>query len=163
MDMTNADVNKAIETTITVARNEWKYVADMQTDLDPTIPLIPCMISEINQVLLNLIINAAHAIKDVVGNEENGKGVIRISTSQQNGGVEVRVSDTGAGIPKMIQDRIFEPFFTTKEVGKGSGQGLAMAHHVIVQKHHGKLTFETEEGKGTIFILSLPLIDDSGP
>jgi PAS domain S-box-containing protein len=157
VDMTNADINKAIETTITVARNEWKYVAEMETHLDPDIPMIPCMVSEINQVLLNLIINAAHAIKDVVGNEENEKGVISITTSQQNGGVEVRVSDTGTGIPKKIQGRIFEPFFTTKEVGKGSGQGLAMAHHVIVQKHHGELTFETEEGKGTTFIFQLPV------
>lgn len=161
VDMSNADINKAVETTITVARNEWKYVADMKTDLDPSAPLVTCMISEINQVLLNLIINAAHAIKDVVGIEGNDKGVITIRTSQQDGRVEVRVSDTGTGIPKGIHDRIFEPFFTTKEVGKGSGQGLAMAHHVIVQKHHGELTFKTEEGKGTTFIVRLPLTDGS--
>ena len=160
VDMTNADINKAIETTITVARNEWKYVADMKTDLDPNIPQVPCMVSETNQVLLNLIINGAHAIKDVFGGEGNEKGIITISTSHQNGWVEIHVGDTGTGIPDGIRDRIFEPFFTTKEVGKGSGQGLAMAHNVIVQKHGGELMCESEEGNGTTFIIRLPILEN---
>jgi signal transduction histidine kinase len=156
-DMIPVDINKAIETTLAVARNEWRYVAEIKTDLDPTLPLVPCMAGEINQVLLNLIINAAHTIKDVVGGDESEKGLITIRTSHMNNHLELRIGDTGTGIPKDIRDRIFEPFFTTKEVGKGSGQGLAMAHHMIVKKHQGELTFETEEEKGTTFIVRLPI------
>lgn len=156
-DMIPVDINKAIETTLAIARNEWKYVAEIKTDLDPTLPLVPCMAGEINQVLLNLIINAAHAIKDVVGGKESEKGLITILTSHMNNYLEVRISDTGTGIPKDIKNKIFEPFFSTKEVGNGSGQGLAIAHHVIVKKHQGELTFETEKDKGTTFIVRLPI------
>lgn len=151
------DLNKAIESTVTVARNEWKYVADLVFHRDPTLPPVPCFPGELNQVILNLLVNAAHAVGDVVGKEDGQKGTITIGTRMQEDWVEIRVADTGTGIPERARSKIFDPFFTTKEVGKGTGQGLAMAHDVIVKKHGGRLTFETEIGKGTTFVISLPL------
>lgn len=151
-----ADLNEAIQTTITVARNKWKYVAVLETEFDDDLPLVPCLVGEFNQVILNLIVNASDAIGDIV-NGTGGMGKITISTQYSDNGVEVRVKDTGGGIPAKIQSRIFDPFFTTKEVGKGSGQGLAIAHGVIVNKHQGEFRFESEDGKGTTFIIQLPL------
>jgi signal transduction histidine kinase len=151
------DLNRAIESTAIVARNEWKYVADMVTDLDPALPLVPCQAGEFNQVILNLLINGAHTINDVISQTEGNKGKITISTRVEGEWVEVRVADTGTGISEAVRDKIFDPFFTTKEVGKGTGQGLAIAHDFIVNKHGGTLTFETELGKGTTFVIRLPL------
>lgn len=151
------DLNKAIESTITVARNEWKYVAEMLTDLDPSLPLVPCRADEVNQVVLNIIINAAHAIGEVVGREPAQKGTITIKTSKHGNGVEISISDTGGGIPEEIRTKIFDPFFTTKEVGKGTGQGLAISHAVIVEKHGGSIDFDTAMGQGTTFFISLPV------
>ncbi len=155
------DLNRAIESTITVARGEWKYVADLETDLDPQLPLVPCLSGEFNQVILNILINAAHAIADIVGDGSHGKGKIFVSTRHVNGSAEIRISDTGAGIPESVRSKIFDPFFTTKPVGKGSGQGLAIAYSVVVDKHGGTIDFETEEGKGTTFIIRLPLIPEA--
>lgn len=152
-----ADLNKAIESTITVARNEWKYIADMDLEFDPNLPSVPCFLGEFNQVVLNLVINASHAITDVVKNHPNTKGKITISTRRDGDSVEVRVADTGAGIPEHVRPRIFEPFFTTKPVGKGTGQGLSIVYTNIVKKHGGSVTFETQCGKGTTFIIRLPL------
>ncbi len=151
------DLNHAIETTIAVARNEWKYVADVQTCFAGDLPPVRCLGSEFNQVILNLLINAAHSIGDVVKNGFPSKGTITIITKCEEDWVEVQIQDTGAGIPENVRARIFEPFFTTKEVGKGTGQGLALAHTVIVKKHNGKIWFESEVGKGTTFFLRLPL------
>lgn len=151
------DINKAIESTVTVARNEWKYVAEMKLELDTNLPLVPCFLGEFNQVILNLVINAAHAIGDVVKQTGGAKGLITISTRCDGSEVEVRVSDTGTGIPENVRPRIFEPFFTTKALGKGTGQGLAIVYGSIVKKHGGKVSFETETGRGTTFILRLPL------
>ena len=150
------NINRAIESTILVCKSEWKYVAGLTTDFDPELPPVPCVASEFNQVILNLIVNAAHAIGDVV-RDSNQKGSIRISTRRDDGWVEVRVSDTGAGIPEDIRTKIFTPFFTTKEVGKGTGQGLAISHSVIVRKHQGTIHFESEVGVGTTFVIRLPL------
>lgn len=149
------DINKAIDSTITISRNEWKYVADMETDFDSDLPMVQCFPGEFNQVILNLIVNAAHAIDDM--NSDSAKGKITISTKSNGDFVEIRVADTGVGIPKKIQSKIFIPFFTTKGVGKGTGQGLSISYSVIVDKHKGSLSFETEEGKGTVFIIRLPL------
>jgi len=157
-----ADLNKAIESTITVSRNEWKYVAEMVTELDPTLPLIPCLLGDINQVILNMIVNAAHAITDVVGKDSGEKGTITVSTSRDHDQAEIRISDTGTGIEKDIIAKVFEPFFTTKEVGKGTGQGLAIARNVIVEKHGGTIDVESEVGKGTTMIIRLPIDPDSG-
>lgn len=151
------DLNHAIESTVTVARNEWKYVADLELRLDPDLPLVPCRAGEFNQVMLNLIVNAAQAIGDKVGQSHEQKGSITVTTEKVGDRVEVRVKDTGTGIPVDAQGKIFDPFFTTKEVGKGTGQGLAIAHDVIVKKHGGELTFETDVGRGTTFIIRLPL------
>jgi len=151
------DLNRAIESTITVCRNEWKYVAEMVTELDPNLPPVSCLPGEINQTILNIIVNAAHAIGDVVGEGENSKGTITISTQQCSDCVEIRIRDTGTGIPEHARTRVFDPFYTTKGVGKGTGQGLAIAHDVVVNKHGGLLSFETEVGRGTTFIIRLPL------
>lgn len=156
-----ADLNKAIESTLTVARNEWKYVADVVTHFDPELPQVPCVLSELNQVVLNLIINAAHAITDVVGDGNQSKGTIIIGTRHDEQCAEIRITDTGSGIPEKVRDRIFDPFFTTKEVGRGTGQGLAISHEVIVKKHKGTLEFETEVGRGTTFIIRLPLHENT--
>ena len=156
-DKQAADLNRAIESTLTVAHNEWKYVADMETNFDPDLPLVPCYLGEFNQVILNMIINAAHAITDVVGDGGKGKGKITITTTKVNDWAEIRIGDTGGGVPPEAQPRIFDPFFTTKEVGRGTGQGLAISHTVVVDKHHGELSFTTEQGHGTTFTIRLPL------
>ena len=150
------DLNKAIETTVTVARSEWKYVADVTTRLDPALPMVPCLAGEINQVLLNLLVNAAHAIGDKIAGTES-KGSITIATRLDGDAVEISIADTGGGIPESARGRIFDPFFTTKEVGRGTGQGLTLAQTVVVKKHSGRLWFETEMGKGTTFFIRLPL------
>ncbi len=159
MEKVAYDMNKAIESTVTVARNEWKYIADIDLQLDRSLPPVPCLPGEINQVFLNLIVNATHAIGDVVGESGTVKGRITISTKNIGEYAEIRVCDTGTGIPEDIRDRIFDPFFTTKEVGKGSGQGLSIAHMIITEKHRGRIFFETEMGVGTAFIIQLPLQD----
>lgn len=153
------DLNHAIESTATVCHNEWKYVAEFVTDFDPHLPGVPVLPGEFNQVVLNLMINASHAIADVVGDGGKGKGTITISTRKDGEWVEVRIRDTGTGIPEQAREKIFTPFFTTKGVGKGTGQGLAIAHSVIVDKHGGTIHFETETGQGTCFVLRLPLKD----
>jgi signal transduction histidine kinase len=158
-EKTAIDINKTIESTITVARNEWKYVAEMATDFDASLPLVPCLPGELNQVILNLIINAAHAIADVIAENSTEKGLIKVSTRHKEHWAEIQISDTGPGIPEKIRHRIFDPFFTTKEVGKGTGQGLAISYTVIVEKHRGTLNLETDEGKGTTFTICLPLND----
>ena len=155
-EKTPLDLNHAIESTITVARNEWKYVSDVETDFDVSLPPISCQPGEFNQVILNLIVNAAHAIADVIAKGGPEKGKIRIQTRNCPEWVEIRVQDTGSGIPEKVRARIFDPFFTTKEIGKGTGQGLAIARSVVVDKHDGTIHFETEEGKGTTFIIQLP-------
>ena len=156
-EKTAIDINQAIESTVTISRNEWKYVAEMETDLDRDLPPVLCLAGELNQVILNLIVNASHAIADVVGDGSGGKGTITIGTRRDGDWVEIRVTDTGAGIPEGIRSRIFDPFFTTKQVGRGTGQGLSIAHSVVVDRHGGEISFETETGKGTSFLIRLPL------
>jgi len=151
------NINQAIETTISVARHEWKYCAELVTAFDIALPLVPCLTGEFNQVMLNLIINSAHAISSVVEERGQGKGAITISTRREGEWARIAVADTGGGIPVEIRSRVFEPFFTTKEVGKGTGQGLALAHNVIVNRHQGQLWFESEPGQGTTFFIRLPL------
>ena len=150
-----ADVNEAIRSTLTVGWNELKYVAEVVTDLAP-LPILHCHVGDLNQVFLNLFINAAHAIADVVGNG-GPRGTISVRTIQRANEIVVSVEDTGGGIPEAIRGRIFDPFFTTKEVGRGSGQGLAISR-AIIERHGGTLTFDTEVGKGTTFWVRLPLV-----
>lgn len=151
-----ANLNDALTKAATVARNEWKYHAEVEFDLDPDLAPVLCLPGEINQVFLNIIVNAAHAVKDVVEAKQRERGLIRIATRQSEDGVEIRVTDNGTGIPPDVVDRIFDPFFTTKEVGKGTGQGLAIAYDTVVTKHQGKLYCETAPGGGTTFVIRLP-------
>jgi PAS domain S-box-containing protein len=153
----NADLNRGIETTVAVSRHEWKYVADVVTELDPALPKVPCVLDEINQAMLNLIVNASHAIGEANKQRGTAKGLITIRTRREAGQAIIEVQDTGTGIPEKVRDHIFEPFFTTKPLGMGTGQGLAIVQSVIVKKHKGSVRFVTEPGKGTTFILSLPL------
>lgn len=159
------DLNSAVQSTLIVSRNEWKYVADAVTDLAPDLPEVSCLPGEINQVLLNIIVNAAHAIADAAkaaarpdddpADEHTGR--ITIATRREADSVVISISDTGTGIPEGVRGRIFEPFFTTKEVGKGTGQGLAIAYDIVVNKHGGELWFDTRVGQGTTFHIRLPL------
>ena len=155
-----ADLNKALLSTLTVARNELKYVADVETELGE-LPLVVCNISDLNQVFLNLLVNAAHAIGEAVKGTER-KGKIRVRTISEGKTVLISITDTGCGIPEANRSRIFDPFFTTKEVGRGTGQGLSISRSVVVDRHKGSLTFESEIGKGTTFFIRLPFNPGDG-
>jgi len=153
-EMVATDLNRAVLATLEVARNEYKYVADVVTELGE-VPLVTCHAGDLNQVFLNVIVNAAHAIEDVVKGTQR-RGTIRVETRLDGASVVVAISDTGAGIPAAIRGKVYDPFFTTKEVGRGSGQGLAISHNVVAQ-HQGTLTFETREGAGTTFFIRIPI------
>ena len=153
-----SDINRAINTTLNVSRNEWKYIAEVDTNLDMELPLVPCYLNDFNQVMLNLIINAVHAIKEKKETDHTKSETIRIATKLRGEWVEISISDTGVGIPENIQDKIFDPFFTTKEVGMGTGQGLAIVLAIVVKKHAGKINFESKVGIGTTFKIQLPLL-----
>lgn len=157
-EKTPVDLNKIIKNTATVATNEWKYAADLKLDLSPELPSVSCFADEMGQVFLNIIVNAAHAIANKFGeNPDNEKGLIKISSRQNGDFVEVQIADNGMGIHDIIKDKIFDPFFTTKEVGKGTGQGLTIAHDVVAGKHGGSITLESDLGVGTTFTIRLPL------
>jgi PAS domain S-box-containing protein len=149
-----ADINEAIETTLAVCRNEYKYVANVIVDLGD-LPLVTCNIGELNQVFLNLIINAAQAIEEKVA-DTGEQGEMRISTRTDGATVVVMIADDGPGVPPELQDRIYEPFFTTKEVGRGTGQGLALARNTI-DRHRGSLACSSSPGAGATFTIRLPL------
>ena len=149
------DVNGAILSTVTIARNRWKYSAELETELDENLPLIDARQAELNQVFLNLVVNAADAIDEKISDGELGR--ITIRSACEGDQVVVTVSDTGAGIPPELVDRLFDPFFTTKEIGKGTGQGLAICYNVIVSTHHGSISIESEPGQGSTFRVKLPV------
>ncbi len=150
--MSPADLNKAVGDTLVVAANELKYVADVIVELGE-IPPVTCHLSDVNQVLLNLVVNAAHAVTE----KGPARGEIRVTTRVEGDDVVIEVCDTGPGIPEEIRSKVFEPFFTTKEVGRGTGQGLALARRVIVEGHQGSLTFDSTVGMGTTFKVRLPI------
>ncbi|MDA3861946.1 MAG: PAS domain S-box protein [Melioribacteraceae bacterium] len=152
------DLNKGLQNTVAISKNEWKYVAEIDLNLDESLTEILCLQNELNQVFLNMIVNSAHAIEEKnKKNNANELGKITIETKRKDQIAFVKFSDTGSGIKKKDIDRIFDPFFTTKEVGKGTGQGLAIVHDIIVNKHNGKIFVESEEGIGTSFNIELPL------
>jgi len=155
------DLNQAIRSTAVVATNEWKYHAELEMNLDETLPMVPCNIGEINQVVLNLIVNGAHAIRDRF--EDGQKGTLIVATNHypEKDCVVISITDNGGGIPEDVQARIFEPFFTTKEVGVGTGQGLAIAHNVVVKSHGGQIWFDSKPGEGTTFYISLLMTQHS--
>ncbi|MDP2323791.1 MAG: PAS domain-containing protein, partial [Gammaproteobacteria bacterium] len=150
------DLNRAIQSTVMVASNEWKYVAELATDLDPALPAVPVMPGEFNQVILNMVVNAAHAIAAVPGHDGTTKGRISITTRLDGDQAVIILSDSGCGMPDEVKKRIFEPFFTTKEVGRGTGQGLAITHN-FVTRHNGTINVDSAPGKGTTFTLRLPI------
>jgi signal transduction histidine kinase len=154
-EMESVDINEAIVTTMTVCRNEWKYSAEIETNLDDDLPLIQGRLGPLNQVWLNMIVNATHAVAEHHG--EN-KGLITITTEAVDDGEAVRISiaDNGIGIPEENLDRIFDHFFTTKDVGKGTGQGLSLVHRVIVGDHHGSINVDSTVNEGTTFKITLP-------
>jgi two-component system NtrC family sensor kinase len=158
-ELTPVDVNRAIENTLAVSRGEWKNVADVSLDLAADLPPVPCFPGSFNQVLLNLVVNASHAVADNREERNGALGLISISSALRENSVEIVIGDNGSGIPPEIISRIFEPFFTTKDVGRGTGQGLALAHAVIVERMKGHIGVVSTPGEGTKFTLSLPLED----
>ncbi len=139
-----------------VSRNVWKYVAELNKELDPMLPLVPVQPGGFNQVILNLVVNAAHAIEDRLAGS-SGKGTITIRTCRTATHAEVHVTDTGCGIPEAIRSRIFDPFFTTKQVGRGTGQGLAIVRTEIAERLGGEICLASEVGVGTTFSIRIPL------
>ncbi len=163
-DLTPADLNPVIDTALAVSRHEWRYVAEVVTELAPDMPLVPCVVDEFNHAILNLVINAAHAIGDALKKSGEARGKITVRTRCEAAWAVVEVADTGTGMTPEVRQRIFEPFFTTKGAGKGTGQGLAIVQSIIVKSHHGMIDVQTEPGLGTTFILRLPLVAPaSGP
>ncbi len=152
-----ADLNQCIEATVIISKNEWKYIADLEMDLDENLPEIRCNPGELNQAVLNLIVNACHAVEEKMTGNAGQKGRIGIRTRLRENGVEIEVEDTGCGIPDDVLDRIFDPFFTTKAIGKGTGQGLAITRSIVVKRHNGTIDVETWPGMGTRFVIRLPL------
>ncbi len=150
------DLNLALESTLIVSKSEWKYCAELVTDFCPDLPKVRCLPGELNQVFLNLIVNAAHAMQDKKDQASN-KGILRVRTGFTDQFVFVEISDSGTGIPPAIRDRVFDPFFTTKGVGKGTGQGLAISYGIVVEMHKGAISFESIEGEGTTFRVELPI------
>jgi signal transduction histidine kinase len=150
-----ADLNAAVRNTLIVANNELKYVADVVTDLGE-LPPVWCHLGDVNQVVLNLVVNAAHAIAAKTG-PGGGRGTITVRTATEGEAAVIEVSDTGTGIPSDIAERVFEPFFTTKDVGVGTGQGLTLAYALIRDRHAGTITFTTQPGQGTTFTVRIPL------
>jgi signal transduction histidine kinase/ActR/RegA family two-component response regulator len=153
----NIDLAHAVENAVTISRNEWKYVANVVTDFDPKLPLVLCLPSELNQVILNLIVNAAQSIAEKKAKEGGESGTISVRTRLDGDWAELRVEDTGTGIAESVRHQIFNPFFTTKEPGKGSGQGLFIAHNIITKKHDGTIDYQTQIGRGSVFIIRLPI------
>ena len=155
-DKTEFDINAIIETTLIVSKNQWKYFAEVETDLDRSLPQIKCLPGEIGQVVLNLVVNAAHAIEAA----ERENGLIRITTRRKEDFVLIDVTDNGCGVPDEIKNRIYDPFFTTKDIGHGTGQGLSIAFNAVVNKHKGTIDCDSREGEGTTFTVALPIAGD---
>ncbi|WP_081424873.1 PAS domain S-box protein [Syntrophomonas wolfei] len=152
-----ANINNAIMGTVSIAKNEWKHLADLELNLGNDLPAVKMVVNQINQVLLNIIVNASHSIQDAIEKGLYPKGKIVVSSLINESYVEIRISDNGMGIPDTIINKVFDPFFTTKEVGKGTGQGLAISHDIIVNKHNGSIELESEVGRGTTFYIRLPI------
>jgi two-component system NtrC family sensor kinase len=154
------DLNQAIRNSIEVSRSQWKYIATVETDLDPSLPTTMSYPGEFNQVILNLLINAAQAIEEKKMDEP---GEIKVSSRFQNGQALIVISDTGMGMTGEVKAKIFDPFFTTKPLGKGTGQGLAICYAVIVEKHGGQISCDSEVGVGTTFSIQLPIVESTLP
>ncbi len=156
-EMKMGNINEGIKSTLEIAKNEWKYATEVKLDLDNGLPQIFCRMEEINQVILNMVVNSAQAIAEAREKGIIEKGLIKISTLSRGEIIQIIINDNGAGISSENKEKIFDPFFTTKEVGKGTGQGLTIAHDIIVNKHKGELMVASEPGQGTTFTINLPL------
>jgi signal transduction histidine kinase len=156
-EKTACDLNALIHSTVTVTKHEWKYVADVELDLDPALPAVPCIPAELNQALINLTVNAAHAIGGRAEEPVVERGRITYRTRVEEDEAEITIVDTGIGSPEHLTGRIFDPYFTTKEPGKGTGQGLTIVHQIIVESHGGGISVDSEPGSGTRFTIRLPL------
>ncbi|MFT5210256.1 MAG: two-component system NtrC family sensor kinase, partial [Flavobacterium sp.] len=154
-DKAPSNINQLIDNVIVIATSEWKYVAEIQRDYEPELEIISCESSSSNQVFLNLIVNAAHAIDEKFG-ETQVQGLIRITTKNSDDGTEILIQDNGIGMSADVKQKIYNPFFTTKEVGKGSGQGLAISYATIVENHGGSIDVESTIGEVSVFIIRLP-------
>jgi len=152
--MQPVSINHLIDNVTTITQNQWKYVADLHTDLAANLPSVECNANELNQIFVNLIVNACHAIEDTKDGE---MGSIAISSKILGAGIEVRIRDDGSGIAQADQERIFDMFFTTKPPGQGTGQGLAICHNII-KNHHGEITVNSKPGEGTSFMITLPFV-----
>src|SRR5690606_3895506 len=158
VERTDTDLNRIIESTVQVSRAEWKYVAEVDLDLDPGVGAIPCYEGELKQVLLNIVVNAAQALGDQRKEDECvplGHIWITSRRDDDEGTVRIDIRDDGPGMTKEVRDRVFDQFFTTKEVGRGTGQGLSIAHQVVL-KHQGKIDVTSAPGRGTTFTILLP-------
>ncbi len=156
LDKVPEDLNDIVEITVAVSRSRWQDVAEMELHLDPGLPVVPLLAGRIKQVLLDMLLNAVYALMEKYGDPPRRKGRISISTRRAGDHVELRLADTGCGMPVDIVPRIFDPFFTTKPVGRGSGQGLSVAHGIIVDNHGGSIRVSSTQGIGTEFIIKLP-------
>jgi two-component system NtrC family sensor kinase len=154
-DKAPSNINQLIDNVIVISTSEWKYVAEIQRDYEPELEIISCESSSSNQVFLNLIVNAAHAIDEKFG-ETQVQGLIRITTKNSDDGIEILIQDNGIGMSADVKQKIYNPFFTTKEVGKGSGQGLAISYATIVENHGGSIDVESTIGEVSVFIIRLP-------
>ncbi len=163
-ERTLVDLNAALENTLTISRSAWKYVADLALHLDPDLPKVPGLPSELNQVFVNIVVNAGHAIADARAPDDPAptRGTITVTTRTRDDACEIAIADTGCGIPDAIRQKIFDPFFTTKEVGRGTGQGLAIARSIVVDQHHGELRVDSRPGEGTTFTIVLPRVGAAG-
>lgn len=153
----HVDLNEALDATLTVVQNQIKHLASVETDYQPDLPRVECYSDELNQVFLNLIVNAAHAIRDASASQGGPRGKLTIRTLQMGDMAQIEVQDNGTGIPLHARAHVFDPFFTTKQVGEGTGQGLSICHDIVVHKHHGKIWFDTEIDKGTTFFVTVPI------
>jgi two-component system, NtrC family, sensor kinase len=157
-DLVDTDLNRAVESTVHVCRNEWKYVADLDLDLDPELGPVPCFAGELQQVILNMIVNASHAIAERQEHGDPARGSIRLATRREGDTVRITIADDGIGMPAEVASRAFDPFFTTKPLGKGTGQGLALARSCVVGRHDGTIDVTSAPGEGTTFTIALPAV-----
>jgi signal transduction histidine kinase len=151
------DLHKSIEDTINITRNEWKYNSEVVTQFTTASPLVSCYPGLLNQVLLNIIVNAAHAVNEAIDTKAIEKGYITITTRRDSHYFIIEIEDNGIGISEENIDKIFDPFFTTKGVGKGTGQGLSLAYSIITEKHKGSISVKSHLGVGACFIVALPV------
>jgi len=155
-EKTIENINTLLKSTTIISKNQWKYVADVNFDLDKNLPEIACYPAELNQVFLNIIINSTQAIKDKFSKNDK-QGLIKITTKKQQNSIVIIIRDNGIGIPKKIQKKVFDPFFTTKPIGVGTGQGLSISRNIIIKQHKGKITIFSKENKGTSVKIKLPI------